>query len=66
MDKIDIWRAAHLAIQQHGERAAEFATRRITDLTMQGDQAGANVWSEILAAIAVLRLRKPPDGQLPQ
>lgn len=59
---IDIWRTAKLVIEQHKQGAQLHAARRISELTMQRDQAGAAVWSEILAAIVVLTSAEPPDS----
>jgi hypothetical protein len=62
VNAIDIWRTADVVIKQQGEGAQLFASRRVSDLTNQGDMAGAQVWSDILAAIAVLLMREPPDS----
>jgi hypothetical protein len=63
MEAIDIWRTANELLRWQGERAPEYASRRISELTTGGDPVGANVWSEILAAMAVLRMRELPHGQ---
>ncbi len=55
MEVIDTWRAAKLLLDNLGDEAPRHAERQISDLTMQGDKAGAEVWREILAAIAALR-----------
>jgi hypothetical protein len=62
MDSIDVWRTAQILRQWKGERAQEFAAGRITGLTLEGDHVGAAVWSDILAAIAVLSIEEPPDS----
>lgn len=59
---IDIWRTARVLHKQLEDDAPAFACRRISELTMQGDQAGANIWSEVMAAIAVLRISESPDS----
>jgi hypothetical protein len=33
---LDIWRAAHLLIQRHGEWAAELEASRLADLMLSG------------------------------
>jgi hypothetical protein len=59
---IDIWRTANVILKQFGDAAPEFAAKRISDLTMKGDKAGASVWSDVLAALAVLRMQEAPDS----
>lgn len=46
----DIYRAARLLIDQHGESAAERAERRVSELWDAGDAEGAAVWRRILEA----------------
>jgi hypothetical protein len=60
MEPIDIWRVAALLLAQEGKRASKHAARRISELTEQGDIAGAALWANILAAVASLRSR---DGE---
>jgi hypothetical protein len=62
MEQIDIWRLARLLMAEHGKRASEVASRRISELTMAGDDKGAAVWADILAAIASPRSQQPPPG----
>ncbi len=59
---IDIWRTARFLLKLLEDDTPAFASRRISELTVQGDQAGANIWSEVMAAIAVLRMSEPPDS----
>jgi hypothetical protein len=59
---IDIWQTADLLINQLGDAAQLFASRRVSELTNQGDLAGAEIWSEVLAAIVVLLMRGLPDS----
>ena len=54
----DPWIAAKMLLKQLEDEAPDHASRRITELTNTGDQAGANAWAEILAAIAQLRADK--------
>jgi len=59
---LDIWRAAHELLKHRGDDARPYATRRISELTMAGDEAGADTWSRILAALVVLAMDRPGDG----
>ena len=58
MDEIDIWRAANLLIQQHGERAIVEAARRITILQARNELYGIAVWGRIMMAVDKLMLAK--------
>ena len=51
----DIWRAARLLIDQHGEDAALRAAQRADELLEAGDMDGVAVWRRITAAIEELR-----------
>ena len=62
MYPLDPWRAAKLLLTQLEDEAPAHASRRITELTNAGDQAGANAWSDILAAISQLRMDKRREG----
>ena len=57
---IDIWRAANLLIQQHGEDSEIFAAFRVDELAEQEDVEGCALWLRIKRAIA--ELRAPPSG----
>ena len=59
----DIYRCAHLMLQQHGiDNAAIFAAQRADELLGRGDVEGASVWRRIVKAIDVLsRGTAPPD-----
>jgi hypothetical protein len=60
LDALEMWRLARMLIEQHQDRAAFEAAKKVSDLTMQGNQHVANEWGDILAAIAVLQSRRPP------
>jgi hypothetical protein len=47
----DIFTAAKLLIDQHGEDAPIWAAQRADELQDKGDVDGAAVWRQILAAI---------------
>jgi hypothetical protein len=53
----DIWRAAKLLIDQHGEDAALRAAQRADVLLEDGDLDGNTVWRRILLAIGELQPR---------
>ena len=51
----DIFRAAKLLVDQHGEDAPLRAAERADELLDGGDTEGAAIWRRILAAIEELR-----------
>ena len=53
----DIWRAANLLIEQHGEDAERVAMRRVEDMNEENDLEGFMVWSRIRRAVATLQER---------
>ena len=55
MTDLEIWRAALLVTEQHGEGAAVHAARRADELLDEGDFEAAAVWRAIVRAIAELR-----------
>ncbi len=57
--EIDIWRSAHLMIQQHREDAAHQADARAGKYTEQGDSAGGAVWRRIRQAIGQVQNDRP-------
>ena len=60
-DDIDIYRAAKLYIDQHGEQAALQAAMQSDALLDTGDLDGAATWRRIIKAIEVLQATEP-DG----
>jgi hypothetical protein len=62
MDEIDVWRAAHLVMKDHGDDAGFVAAMRADALLANGDTAGCSWWIKISRAIKELRL-KPRDGE---
>lgn len=60
MEEIDLWRAAHLLIQQHGD-GAEREAMRLGGLAMEkGDTQGERVWVGVLTIIKSLMNKQPP------
>jgi hypothetical protein len=62
VSNLDVWRTADLVYKQYRDNAQLHAARRVSELTNAGDQAGALVWSDILAAIAVMSTWENPDS----
>jgi hypothetical protein len=60
-DAIDIFRAAKLVIDRHGEEAALYAAARTAVLAGEGDEEGAAVWRQITAAVEELQRERRPD-----
>ncbi len=60
-DDIDIYRAAKLYIEQHGDQAALQAAMRADAQFAAGDIEGAATWRRIIKAIEVLQATEP-DG----
>ena len=57
-DDVDIYRAAQVLIDQHGDEAAIHAAMRADELMEAGDMEGAATWRRILTAIDVLRSKE--------
>ena len=60
-DAIDIYRAAKLVIDRHGEEATLYAAARTAVLAGEGDVEGAAVWRQIMAAVEELQRERRPD-----
>ena len=60
-DIIDIYRAANLVIDRHGDDAALYAAARTAVLAGEGDDEGAEVWRQITAAVDELQRERRPD-----
>jgi len=59
----DVWRAAKLLVDRHGDEAPIHAAMQADELLAEGDLEGERVWIQILKAIEEL-LRVPGDDQL--
>ena len=59
---LDIWRAAHLLIRQHGTDAELEAAKRADLMLERGDLDGQSLWRRIRRAI--VELQAPPVGPL--
>jgi len=60
-DVIDIYRAAKLVIDRHGNDAALYAAARTAVLAGEGDNEGAAIWRQITAAVEELQRERRPD-----
>ena len=52
---LDLWRAANLMIERHGDDTALVAAQRADELLAAGDIEGQLVWKRIIAAINELQ-----------
>ena len=59
---LDIWRAANLLTQRHGEDAEIEAAKRADQMLERGDLDGHAVWKQIMRAIVALQT--PAEGPL--
>ena len=60
---LDIYRAAMLLVDQHGEGAPVWAAERADELFQDGDIEGATIWRMIVTAIE--ELQRPRRPRLP-
>ncbi len=61
-DDIDLYRAAKLYVDQHGDQAALQAAMRSDELFYTGDLDGAATWRMIVKAIEVLQATEPAES----
>jgi hypothetical protein len=59
---LDIYRAAHQWIAQHGEQATAKAREKVEEMRRKGDAEGADTWLRIIVAIGTLGA-PPTDSQ---
>lgn len=59
---IDIYRAAKLYIDQHGDQAALQAAMQADALLEKGDMEGSATWRKIIAAIEVMQATEPGEA----
>ncbi len=55
----DIWAAAKILIDHHGDDAAIVASQRQDELLDEGDVDGANIWKAIIKAVEELQRVSP-------
>jgi hypothetical protein len=58
----NVYMAANLLIQQHGQDASIFAAMNADSLADRGDLAGKALWVRVLNAIKELQADAPPPG----
>ena len=58
-EDIDIYRAAKLLLDQHGENAELEAAKRFDELTQAGDVEGRRLWRRIGEAIKTMDVSRP-------
>ena len=58
----DIYRAAKLMIDRHGDEAARYAQRRTNELARTGDSGAAAIWRQVMIAIAELQRGRREGG----
>ncbi len=63
IDDMDIWRAAKLLVDRHGDEAPIHAAMRADEMLAEGDVDGQRIWKRILSAIEEL-LRGRRDDPL--
>lgn len=63
IDDLDIYRAAKLLVDRHGDDARRHAEERAAELLSAGDQTGHAVWLRIASAVDDLTATEP-DGPL--
>jgi hypothetical protein len=60
-DAIDIYHAAKLVIDRHGEDAPLYAAARTAVLAGEGDAEGAAIWRRITVEVEELQRERRPD-----
>ena len=63
LDEPDIWRAANLLLENHGDNAPLVAAQRADGMLARGDMVGQAIWKRITAAVEELIRRKPKQGE---
>ena len=64
-EEIDIYRSAHLLIEQHGDDASIHAAQEADACLEKGDQDGKAVWMRVIGAIKELLNQQPPSSGTP-
>ena len=64
IDDLDVFRAAKLLIDQHGDDDAIRAAQRVDQLADEGDLDGVAVWRRIIEAIDELQRERRDDEAL--
>ena len=64
-EEIDIYRSAHLLIEQHGDDASIHAAQHADKCLEAGDLDGKAVWMGVIRAIKELLDQQPPGSDTP-
>ncbi len=64
-EEIDIYRSAHLLIEQHGDDASIHAAQEADACLEKGDLDGKAVWMGVIRAIKELLDQQPPSSGTP-
>ncbi len=64
-EEIDIYRSAHLLIEQHGDDASIHAAQEADACLEKGDLDGKAVWMGVIGAIKELLNQQPPGSDIP-
>ncbi len=59
---LDVYRAAHILIERHGDDASIEAAMRADELMEAGDMEGVAVWLRIVKAVEELQSKERPGG----
>ena len=60
-DEIDIYRSAHLLIEQHGDNASIHAAQEADACLEKGDLDGKATWMRVIGAIKALTNTDTPE-----
>jgi len=61
IEEIDVWRAAKMLVDQHGDEAPFHAAMRVEDMLERGDLEGRQVWKKIIEAAENLLQERGDD-----
>lgn len=61
---LDIWRAAKLLLDRHGEKASGQARVRVMSLRQDGDEQGPAVWQRMHEAVVELQRTSRGLGEM--
>ena len=59
---LEIWQAANVLVQKHGDNATQEAEKHLAAVIARGDADGEAAWRSVLNVIPALLAMKPGDG----
>jgi len=63
VEDIDIWRAAHVLVREHGDNATHHAAMQVARMAVKHDARGEAVWTRIYDIVNdMLRGRRASDA----